>query len=343
MKKIGKYLLESKICDASSLHNALEQQLKLKEKSVFKPIGSILAESLGIAIKDLNKALFQMHYDIVSASTLFKDISKDSIKEAVTLAEHKVLPEGTLIFKEGDQPDSFFIVISGKIKVFVSSPEGEEKILAQLEPGDGFGEISLLTGEPHRNSTKTIIPTSLLVLTKKYFDKLCFHNPEVSMAFIKSFANRLVQKDTEIIQANEKERGYQQFVSEQDELSLPELIGQTRAINQLREKIEAAAQNELPALISGEAGTECLVVAGNIHKISPYSSAPFLSMDAENIALEGYGAIAEADSDTLQLEMAQSSVLFGYEDRAFSFSKARGLGLCRYAVREQLSSGILIN
>jgi polyferredoxin len=50
-------------------------------------------------------------------------------------------------------------------------------------------------------------------------------------------------------------------------------------------------------------------------------------MDAENITLEGYGAILEADSGALQLEMAQSGLLFGYEDGAFSFSKARGLGL----------------
>jgi len=50
-------------------------------------------------------------------------------------------------------------------------------------------------------------------------------------------------------------------------------------------------------------------------------------MDAEDVAIEGYGAIPEADSGSLQLELAQSSVLFGYEEGAFSFSKARGLGL----------------
>ena len=42
MKKIGKYLLENKICDEFSLKNALEQQFKLKEKGVFKSVGSIL-------------------------------------------------------------------------------------------------------------------------------------------------------------------------------------------------------------------------------------------------------------------------------------------------------------
>ena len=327
MKKIGKYLLENQICDESSLLDALELQLKLKKQNIFKPLGSILAESTGIAIKDLDKTLSRMHYDIVSASPFFKDISTDSIHQIVSLAAPKVLPEEAFIFREGDQPDFFFIVISGKVKVFVNPPGGGEKILAQLGPGDGSGEISLLTGAPHRNSTKTIIPTSLLVLSKKDFDQLCIQHPEVSMAFIKGFANRLAQKDAEITQANEKERAYQQFVSEQDQLFLPELIGETKSIKQLRFEIDRAAQNDSPVLICGEAGTEGLIAAGTIHKSSLHAAAPFLSMDSENVTLEGYGAVIEADSGRLQLEMAQSSVLFGYEEEAFSFSRGRGLGL----------------
>jgi DNA-binding NtrC family response regulator/ferredoxin len=327
MKKIGKYLLKNKICDESSLKGALEQQSELKGKGVFKPVGSILTESMGVAVKDLNQALHQMHYDIISKSTFFKELSTDSIKQIVSLAEHVVFPEDTLIFKEGGQPDSYFIIISGKVKVFLNSSGEDQKVFDQLGPGDGFGEISILTGAPHRNSTKTLTPTSLLVLSKKHFDQLCIHYPEVSMAFIKAFAIRLIQKDSEIIQASEKERAYQQFVSEQNELSLPELIGEARTIKHLRKEIDKAAQNNSPVLVCGEAGTESLVVAGTIHNAGLHASAPFLSMDSENIALENYGAIIEADSGMLQLEMAQSSVLFGYEEGAFSFSKTRGLGL----------------
>jgi DNA-binding NtrC family response regulator len=327
MKKIGRYLIENKICDESSLKSALEKQLKLKQDSVFKPLGSILAESGSIDKNDLDHVLSKMHLDRMSASTLFKEISCNSIKEAFSLAEQKFLQENQVVYNEGDKPESFYIIVSGRIKVFLKGDEGAEKTLAILQAGDCFGEISFFTGKPHRTSTQTIEPASLFVLSKEHFNKLCTDNTEVSMAIIKGFANRLVQKDDEIDKASEKEKAYQQFVSEQDELSLPELIGQSRVIYQLREKIETASQNDFPSLIYGEPGTERLVVAGNIHKISPYSSAPFLSMDAENIALEGYGAILEVDSGALQLEMAQSSILFGYEDRAFSFSKARGLGL----------------
>ena len=327
MKKIGHYLIENNLCDESLLDSALKEQIVLKENAVFKPVGSVLADSGNISLQDLNTVLDRMHLDILSSSALFKDISSESIKKTVSYAEHKVFPEKTVIFRKDDQPDTFYIITSGEVHISISNSDGNENVLAVLKAGEGFGEIAMLTGEQHTTTATTAGTASLLIFSKEFFQKFCSLNPEVSMAFIRWFANRLMQKDAEIVRANAKERAYQQFVSEQDTLSLPELIGQTRTINQLRKKINAAAQNVLPVLVQGESGTEKLVVAGNIHKDSVHASAPFLSMDAENVALEGYGAIPDEDSGSLQLEMAQSSVLFGYEEGAFSFSKTRGLGL----------------
>jgi len=327
MKKIGQYLVESNLCDEWLLDNALKDQSELKRNGIFKPLGLVLADSGNISRADLHEALDRMHQDILSASILFKDVSIGSINKLVSFAEHKVFPENAVIFSEGDMPEAFVLVTSGEVKVSSKSTGDDENFITVLKPGDGFGEIALLTGEPHTTTATTIGTTSLLILSKEFFHKLCNADPEVSMAFIRGFANRLMEKDAEIFKANEKERAYQQFVSEQDTLSLPELIGQTRVINQLRKKIEMAAQNHQPVLVYGEPGTEKLVVAGSIHKDSKHSSAPFLSMDADNVAVEGYGAIPEVDSGTLQLEMAQSSILFGYEEGAFSITRARGLGL----------------
>ena len=328
MKKIGEYLLKNRICDESSLNHALELQAELRGKGVYKPVGEILTESMGVDSHAQSQALFHLHYDIVSASPLFKLLSSESIKQTVLLAEHKILPGNSLLFKEGEDSGYFYLVVSGKVKLFVRSTEDEEKIISQLGPGDGFGEIALLTGGFHKYSAITITPTSFLILSKKHFEQLCLAFPEVAMTFIRGFANRLAQKDREIFLAGEKEIAYQKFVSKQDTLSLPEVIGEAQAIKKLRLKIKKAADNDLPVLIEGEVGTEKLVVAGAIHKESGhYSSVPFLSMDAEDITFEGYGAIPDADRGILQLEMVQSSILFGHEKGAFAIAQDRGLGL----------------
>jgi transcriptional regulator with AAA-type ATPase domain/NAD-dependent dihydropyrimidine dehydrogenase PreA subunit len=327
MKQIGRYLIENNLCDEASLSSALEEQRKLKQKSRYKPLGSILIESDCIAQEDLNRAIGQMHFDIMTGAPLFKDISSQAIQEILSLAEPRVLPEDSVIFNKEEQTDLFFIVISGRVKGFAISPEGLENTFTNFEKGECFGETALLTGEPHKYSTKTVEPSSLLILSKKHFFQLCGQYSEISLTFIKGFANRLMQKDAEIVEAGQKEWAYKQFVSQQDKPYLPELIGQSLVINRLREKIDEAAQNNLPVLIYGEPGTEGYVVAGNIHKNSPYPAAPFLAMDAENIALEGYGALLGEDAGVLQMELAQSSMLFGNVDREFPLSKARGLGL----------------
>jgi transcriptional regulator with AAA-type ATPase domain/NAD-dependent dihydropyrimidine dehydrogenase PreA subunit len=327
MKKLGEYLIENDICDKALLDNALQEQAQLHNKGIFKPLGSLLMDSQGVSQQDIDKAISLMHLNVLSNSVFFQNISKETLLETLEGAQFRIVPEDSVIFSQGEEPESFFIVISGSVKIFKTSADGQESIVAYLKEGEGFGEVSLLTGEPHSASAKTTTPTSLLVFSKKEFYSLIESHPDISLALIKGFASRLNQKDEEIVRAEEKEKAYQQFVSQESELSLPDLIGQTRTINNLRKKINKAAENDLPALVQGDPGTEKLVVAGTIHKNSGRASAPFLAMDAEDITIEGYGAIPDTDSNTLQLEMAQSSVLFGHEEGAFSFSKTRGLGL----------------
>lgn len=326
-KKIGDYLLEEKICDHDTIEKALEQQSVLKSKGVFKPLGAIMIEDLGLAIKDFNDILARMHLEILSSASFLEDIPKESLEKTISLAEQRVLPENEVIFNRGDEGDTFFVVLSGKVQIYLKSEDGTENILAILNAGEGFGELSLMTGDPRTTSVKTLVPTSLLVLSKNYFDQICSQYPEFSLALIKVMANRIRKGYQDLVNASENERAYQQFVSQHDELSLPDLIGQTRSINKLRDKINEVGKNDGPALVTGEVGTEKLVVAGAVHKASHRSSSPFLTLNAEEASIDGYGTAALDSSDQLHLEMAQSSILFGHEKGTFSFAEARRLGL----------------
>ena len=326
-KRIGEYLLEEKICNEQDIANALKKQTTLREEGVFKPLGVVMIDEIGLAFKDVDRCLQRMHIDVLSSTSLFKDVSVESIVKTVSIAEQLVLPENTVIFSQGDPADTFCVVISGKVKVYLTSEGGNENTLTILKSGEGFGEMALLTGEPRSASVKTLEPTSLLVLSKNYFDQLCAMNPDISRAFIQILADRLTQSNVEIVSASENERAYQQFVSQQDELSMPEVTGQTRSINQLRKKIDVATQNNKPVLVTGEPGTEKLVVAGSIHKSGQNSANPFLTMNAEGVSLNGFSGVAIDGTDLFQLEMAQSSMLFGHEQGAFPQAEARRLGL----------------
>ncbi len=325
-KRIGDYFLEEKICDPVTIEKALEQQGFLKNNGIFKPLGSIIIEDIGLALKDLDRVLARMHVDVLSTASFFHDIPHESLEKTVSIAEQLVLPEGDIIFNRGDKGDTFFVVISGKVLVYLDMDDGTEQALTTLDAGDGFGEMALLTGELRSTSVKTLEPTSLLVLTKNYFDQICVLCPELSMALVKIMANRVRKGYKDIVSASENEKAYQQIVSKHDELSLPDLIGQTRSINKLREKITEAVEDDRPVLVTGEVGTEKLVVAGAVHKGCQKASTPFLTLDAEEASLDGFGTPSLDSSNLFHLEMAQSSALFGHEKGAFASAETRRLG-----------------
>ena len=87
MKRLGEYLIENEICDESLLDSALEEQAELKSKGIFKPLGSVLTDSLAISLQDLDEILSKMHIDILSMSALFQDISKESIEKTVSKSD----------------------------------------------------------------------------------------------------------------------------------------------------------------------------------------------------------------------------------------------------------------
>lgn len=114
-KKIGDYLLEEKICDTETIQKALEQQSVLRDKGVFKPLAAIIIEEACLTPWYLDRVLARMHVDILSSTSIFGSIPQESLQKTVSIVELRVLPEDVVIFNKGDEGDTFFIIISGKI------------------------------------------------------------------------------------------------------------------------------------------------------------------------------------------------------------------------------------
>ena len=72
-------------------------------------------------------------------------------------------PAQTIVIGEGDTVDSLYIVLSGRLKVYASSDDGREVVLAELEPGDYFGELSL-DGAPRSASVKALVPCTCRIV-----------------------------------------------------------------------------------------------------------------------------------------------------------------------------------
>src|SRR5258708_38383214 len=75
---------------------------------------------------------------------LFGTLTDDQIRELTRVARRHRYERDEVVFYQGDPGDSFYVILSGQVKVSVSSAEGQEAILVMLDRGESFGELALL-------------------------------------------------------------------------------------------------------------------------------------------------------------------------------------------------------
>jgi CRP/FNR family cyclic AMP-dependent transcriptional regulator len=102
-------------------------------------------------------------------------LNKDELRALTAQGSIKSYPKNAVIVNEGDETDSFYIIVSGRVKVFVSDEEGREIVLATQGPGDYFGEM-VLDGGPRSASVMTLEPSRFAVIpTGRFRDFLQTH------------------------------------------------------------------------------------------------------------------------------------------------------------------------
>jgi CRP/FNR family cyclic AMP-dependent transcriptional regulator len=89
----------------------------------------------------------------------------------------------------GDRSDQLYVVLSGKLKVFLADSEGKEIIVDMLGPGQYFGEMAL-EGEPRSASVMTLEPSKLSIVERKQFKRFLATNPDAAYSLIVTLIRR---------------------------------------------------------------------------------------------------------------------------------------------------------
>lgn len=98
--------------------------------------------------------------------------------------------KNTIVVSEGDSTDGLFIVLEGRVKIFVSDSQGHEVVLGTLGPGEYFGELALDAG-PRSASVITLEPCQLLVVPKDAFRDFVESNPPFAFSLIGKLISRV--------------------------------------------------------------------------------------------------------------------------------------------------------
>ncbi len=122
--------------------------------------------------------------------SLFQDLPEADLNALSSRAVTRHYRRQTVVIGQGDESDSLYLVISGRLKVYCSDEEGKEVILAFLEPSDSFGELALLDKEPRSASVETMEPSKLAVISQGDFRAFLASHPQVAINLIQTLARR---------------------------------------------------------------------------------------------------------------------------------------------------------
>jgi CRP/FNR family cyclic AMP-dependent transcriptional regulator len=126
--------------------------------------------------------------DLLKRVPLFAGCSKAELRELAAVADELDLREGRTLVREGQRGREFFVLVDGSVRV---SRKGRK--LAELGPGDFFGEIALLTDTPR---TATVTATSdlrVLVVTDRSFRRLVASMPSIALKVLSTLGQRLAK------------------------------------------------------------------------------------------------------------------------------------------------------
>lgn len=129
---------------------------------------------------------------------LFSQLIDDELEKIRQLCVTQHYVKDRIILIEEEAGNTLFLIQKGRVKVSRISDDGREVILSILEPGDFFGELSLIDGKARSASVTAIENSEVLILRRGDFLALLEDYPQISISLMKELAARIRKSDSQI-------------------------------------------------------------------------------------------------------------------------------------------------
>jgi CRP/FNR family transcriptional regulator, cyclic AMP receptor protein len=122
---------------------------------------------------------------------IFCDLGPEALDQLCRYAKHSSLKRGATIVSKGDPGNSLIAVISGTVKISISSPDGRSAILNLIGPGEIFGEVAVLDGLARTADATANTNCEIYVIDRRDFLPFVRSQPALAMKFIELLCTRL--------------------------------------------------------------------------------------------------------------------------------------------------------
>jgi CRP-like cAMP-binding protein len=122
---------------------------------------------------------------------LFSDLSAEERARLADGCQLRRLGRGEMVFRTGDPCEAFHVVIVGQVKLFVSNPAGQEKVIELIGAGHSFAEAMMFLNKPYILNVQALADTLLLDVSKQAVITEIERDPRFSMQMLAGISRRL--------------------------------------------------------------------------------------------------------------------------------------------------------
>lgn len=124
---------------------------------------------------------------------IFSNLSEEELDSIIPQVVKRRLKKNTVIFHENDAAMAFYLVKTGRVKIFKTGPEGREQVISILGDGQIFGDVPAFDGGPYPASAATMADSEIYLIRSEDFQALVRRYPDVALKIIKVLGQRLRQ------------------------------------------------------------------------------------------------------------------------------------------------------
>jgi CRP/FNR family cyclic AMP-dependent transcriptional regulator len=129
--------------------------------------------------------------DTLRRVSIFADLSEAELQFLAERAIARNYSKGELVFSEGDPCAGLFVIESGHLRIFKSSPSGREQVLTVEGPGSSVAELPVFDGGTYPASTAAVDDARIYFISRQDFHSLCLVHPQVPVKVLKVVGARL--------------------------------------------------------------------------------------------------------------------------------------------------------
>jgi len=134
----------------------------------------------------------------LSQIEIFQDLSQREVEEIDRSTTMTTCEPGRVFYAPDETGEVLFLLKKGRVQLYRLSPEGKKLVMAILEPGSIFGEMSIVGQGMHNSFAESIEDCTLCVMSQVDVERILLEKPRVALRFMEAMAHRLQETESRL-------------------------------------------------------------------------------------------------------------------------------------------------